>query len=1004
MEVENKIEEDTSNHEPEVLNSAKENNPSNVMADGEAGTTSAAQRDHDLTKQNLNKNSNVDEEDEKYKQWKEFMKSQREMVEEEMINYAPGIDDIDEEEDHFEMYNSEKPLPDDEDMEQVIGMHEEEEEERIELGEITRSHPSAHPVHVTRKIKEDEKKALEFPNETKAKKTKQNANNQAVVMNERELYLGSFVSRPRSSGTDIGISLANGEVRYFERKSLGISSKTGKAIEIANSSSYLKEPISVLQDRLLKLKVEKEKANGKSKSGKLQKLSNQDKLGLVQKYSPKTFPELVNNGRKAREALKWLKSWDSFVFGKPQTQQQNALSSSTKNDNQKLIRNDTRPFQKIMLLSGKPGTGKTTLAHVLARHAGYRVVEVNASDDRTSSSLKEKIINAMEMQSLLGGQGKPNCLIIDEIDGISNSGEDRHAANVLIDLARAALPDHWNNQQSQPNENDLPNTDGGGEDGEEEGNYISKTFTRNPNARKVMHKQVQTRPIICICNDLYAPALKELRKIALNITLKNPPQQLLVSRLTEICNREGIIAKTGALESLCKRMKNDIRGCLNALHIIKNSNTDSTDSRGQFTLTSDMVENLSISEKDDTDDMFRTWGSLFQRFSSRERLNRLIYGDFMSKSKKQYDSSSGKTNFDELYELQMRHSSDFDIITQGLHENFLHLGYNDAILEKSLQSFEWLMFGDRISRRLGGLDQDWSFSGYQPIPGIAINSLCSQDGRPNFFFPSMDREYNSKMNRSLAISDDFRESVAGFELIPSYKDVSEATVKKLAYPQNLSSIFSLGNKMLAMEIFPYLMSILSPKVRPIHYGALNSEEQENLERVVKIMHNCGMTYVRSMDDEDNANQRSQNGKSNDNLKLYPPIEKVATYPGLVEAIHKLASVTKQVIIHEIDVESSLQKNVETVINPTREHEPNKRALHPVNDVMQITEEQNASSTKKARRDFFGRETEEKELIETGNKAGLSKNQQQSQAAITFRFNEGYSNAIRRVMFMRDLLR
>ena len=33
---------------------------------------------------------------------------------------------------------------------------------------------------------------------------------------------------------------------------------------------------------------------------------------------------------------------------------------------------------QILLLCGPPGLGKTTLSHVVAKHAGYNVVEMNA--------------------------------------------------------------------------------------------------------------------------------------------------------------------------------------------------------------------------------------------------------------------------------------------------------------------------------------------------------------------------------------------------------------------------------------------------------------------------------------------------------------------------------------------------------------------------------------------------------------------------------------------------
>ena len=56
---------------------------------------------------------------------------------------------------------------------------------------------------------------------------------------------------------------------------------------------------------------------------------------------------------------------------------------------------------RVRVLSS--GLGKTTLAHVCARHCGYRPVEINASDDRSGASLQARVLDAVEMQVGCGG-------------------------------------------------------------------------------------------------------------------------------------------------------------------------------------------------------------------------------------------------------------------------------------------------------------------------------------------------------------------------------------------------------------------------------------------------------------------------------------------------------------------------------------------------------------------------------------------------------------------------
>lgn len=57
---------------------------------------------------------------------------------------------------------------------------------------------------------------------------------------------------------------------------------------------------------------------------------------------------------------------------------------------------------------------------MVAKHCGYRPVEINASDDRTAANLTARVNDAVQMQSVMGS-GRPNCVIIDEIDGATGA-------------------------------------------------------------------------------------------------------------------------------------------------------------------------------------------------------------------------------------------------------------------------------------------------------------------------------------------------------------------------------------------------------------------------------------------------------------------------------------------------------------------------------------------------------------------------------------------------------
>ena len=110
----------------------------------------------------------------------------------------------------------------------------------------------------------------------------------------------------------------------------------------------------------------------------------------------------------------------------------------------------------------------------------------------------------MENQSLFG-DARPNCIILDEIDG----AEGKAAIEALLAIITAPLP------QSA----------GSGGGGRRKGGHAL------------------TRPMIVICNNQYAPHLRALRQIATIFAFRRTTPQRLAQRLKVVCAAERIGAR-----------------------------------------------------------------------------------------------------------------------------------------------------------------------------------------------------------------------------------------------------------------------------------------------------------------------------------------------------------------------------------------------------------------------------------------------------------------------------
>ncbi|KAK3057104.1 Chromosome transmission fidelity protein 18 [Extremus antarcticus] len=754
--------------------------------------------------------------------------------------------------------------------------------------------------------------------------------------------------------------------------------------------------------------------------------SGKASLLWTEKYRAKKFTDLIGDERTHRSVMHWLKRWDHTVF--PGSYRPKSKAKGF-NEN-----GEEKPHRKILMLTGPPGLGKTTLAHVCAKQAGYEVQEINASDERSGSVVKNRIRDMLGTENVRGVDkktdagkvrkaGKPVCVIVDEVDGVvsgnGGSGEGGFV-KALIDLVNL----------------DSKNCSALG------------VLQQGPARKRKGDRFRLLRPMILICNDVYHPALRPLRQgsYAEVIHVRKPPVQTLVTRLQSVFEKEGVPCESDGVRRLCEATwgvsnrkedrngsgagEGDMRGIMVVGEWVAGKIRSINDATGNARLTRRWVEENVLSDLGHGGGATRGMGRggpkdiverVFQEGAGFPKSSVILTPAHQTGngSVKGVAEGAKRTAGERLRELVDTLGDTDRIMTDCFSSYPEHPFQDDTYLSKPDAAYEWLHFHDRLSSAVYK-SNEWELAPYLSTPVVAFHHLFASPTRAQYAnIPTEDAD-----STDTAPTHPFHGTQASWAAHEAEKH-NTALLQSLqsSLADDLSRHFSRHHD-IATDLLPYLLRMLSPNVNPVVVGGSNggnstasvrkASEQQCVARAVHAMGASGVRFDRTKVSsvEDGAPAGPGAYGTQWVYRMEPSLDELGTFQtgpkGFGESGGKIRYAVRQVLDQEWTREEKRRAEVSRMARWSGGVVPG------VNDVVMEEREGPKGAVAKRldkvviKRDFFGRPI-------TYTRPGSSHEGGQSQAEhdaaqkpveerVWVTYHEGFSNAVRKPLTMAELMK